>query len=52
MIVKDLLDTIGGNTNILIYGTTENDKYVDLWRGTNAKCIAWQPLPKPFKESN
>ena len=34
MIVKDLLDTIGGNTNILICGTTENDKYVDLWRGT------------------
>ena len=34
MIVKDLLDTIGGNTNILICGTTEKDKYVDLWKGT------------------
>lgn len=34
MIVKDLLDTIGGNTNIVIRGTTEKDKYVDLWRGT------------------
>ena len=34
MIVKDLLDTIGGNTNILICGTTEKDKFVDLWRGT------------------
>ena len=20
--------------------------------GTNAKCIAWQPLPEPFKERN
>lgn len=33
MIVKDLLDTIGGSTNIVIRGTTEKDKYVDLWRG-------------------
>lgn len=33
MIVKDLLDTIGGNTNIVIRGTTEKDEYVDLWRG-------------------
>ena len=33
MIVKDLLDTIGGSTNIIIRGTTEKDKYVDLWKG-------------------
>lgn len=33
MIVKDLLDTVGGNTEIVIRGTTEKDKYVDLWRG-------------------
>lgn len=33
MIVKDLLDTIGGNTKIVIRGTTEKEKYVDLWRG-------------------
>lgn len=33
MIVKDLLETVGGNTEIVIRGTTEKDKYVDLWRG-------------------
>lgn len=33
MIVKDLLETVGGNTNIVIRGTTEKGKYVDVWRG-------------------
>lgn len=33
MIVRDLLNTIGGNTNIVIRGTTDRDKWVDLWKG-------------------
>lgn len=33
MIVKDLLDEVGGETEILIRGTTEKNVSVDLWRG-------------------
>lgn len=34
MIVKDLLDTVGGNTEIVIRGTTEKDKKgAGVWKG-------------------
>lgn len=33
MIVKELLEIIGGSTNIVIRGIAENNKEVELWKG-------------------
>lgn len=33
MKVKDLMLITGGNTNVLMYGTTEKDEYVKVWDG-------------------
>jgi hypothetical protein len=33
MKVKDILEVVGGRIKINIYGTTEKDKYVTVWKG-------------------